>query len=50
MLDMLDCHLSRNGKGPVIMMNQLQSIYNGPFKDSRSHLIRACFPMIAGNV
>ena len=28
-------------------MNQLKSIYNIPFKDSRAHPIRTCFPMIA---
>ena len=30
-------------------MNQLQSIYNSPFKDSRSHPIHTCFPIIASN-
>ena len=36
-------------KGPVIMMNKLKSIYNSPFKDSHSHPIQTCFPMIASN-
>ena len=31
-------------------MNQLKSIYNSPLKDSHSHLIHTCFPMIASNV
>ena len=37
-------------KGPVIIMSQLKSIYNSPFKDSHSHPIQTCFPMIASNV
>ena len=36
-------------KGPVITMHQLNSIYNSPFKDSRSHPIHTCFPIIASN-
>ena len=36
-------------KGPVIIMNQLQSIYNSPFKDSYSHPIHTCFPIIASS-
>ena len=36
-------------KNPVIVMNQLKSIYNSPFKDSHSRPIRTCFPMIASN-
>ena len=36
-------------KGLVIMMNKLKSIYNSPFKDSHSHPIHTCFPMIASN-
>ena len=31
------------------MMNQLKSIYNGPFKDSHSHPIHTCFLIIASN-
>ena len=30
-------------------MHQLKSIYNSPFKDSHSHPIHTCFPMIASN-
>ena len=37
-------------KGPVIIMNQLKSIYNRTFKDSYSYLIHICFPIIASNV
>ena len=34
---MLGCQfLYYDGEGPSIIMNQLKSIYNGPFKDSRS--------------
>ena len=37
---MLDCQFSIHvGKGLVIIMNQLKSIYNSSFKDSLSHLI-----------
>ena len=36
-------------KGPVIITNQLKSIYNSQFKDSHSHPIHTCFPMIASN-
>ena len=36
-------------KGLVIIMNQLRSIYNSPFKDSYSHHIHTCFPIIARN-
>ena len=36
-------------KGPVIIINQLKSIYNSPLKDSYSHPIRTCFPIIASN-
>ena len=36
-------------KGPAIIMNQLQSIYNSPFKVSHSHPIHNCFPIIASN-
>ena len=31
-------------------MNQLKSIYNSLFKDSHSHPIHTCFPIIASNV
>ena len=41
---MLDCDLA--SKGPF---HQLKSSYNSPFKDSYSHLIHACFAMIASN-
>ena len=49
---MLDCPIIciYAGKGPVIITNQLESIYNSPFKDSLSHHIHTCFPMIASNV
>ena len=30
-------------------MNQLKSIYNRSFKDSHSHPIHKCFPIIASN-
>ena len=30
-------------------MNQLKSIYNIPFKDSHSHPVHICFPIIASN-
>ena len=30
-------------------MNQLKSIYNSPFRDSHSHPIHTCFPIIASN-
>ena len=36
-------------KGLAIIMNQLQSIYNSPFKVSHSHPIHNCFPIIASN-
>ena len=31
-------------------MHQLKSIYNSQFKDSHSHPIHPCFPIIASNV
>ena len=34
-------------KALVIIMNQLKSIYISPFKDSHSHPIHICFPVIA---
>ena len=40
-------HASR---GPVIIMHQLKFLYNSPFKNSYSHPIHTCFPMIASNV
>ena len=47
---MFDCQFFiHTNKGPVIMMNKLKSIYNSPFKDSHSHPIHTCFPMIASN-
>ena len=38
------CYITANfcihaSKGPVIIMNQINSIYNGPFKDSHSRPI-----------
>ena len=33
----------------MIIMNQLKSIYNSPFKDSHSHPIHTCFLIIACN-
>ena len=36
-------------KGPVVIMHQLKSLYNSPFKNSYSHPIHTCFPMIASN-
>ena len=30
-------------------MNQTKFIYNSPFKDSYSHPIHTCFPIIASN-
>ena len=35
--------------GPDIIMHQLKSNYNSPFKDSYSHPIYTCFAMIASN-
>ena len=35
------------GKGLVIIITQLKSIYNSLFKDSHSHPIHTCFPIIA---
>ena len=37
-------------KGPVIIMHQLKSFYNSPFKDSYSHPSHTCFAVIASNV
>ena len=37
------------GKGPVIIMNQIKSFYNSLLKDSHSHPIHTCFPIIASN-
>ena len=36
-------------KGPVIIISQSKSIYNSLFKESYSHSIHACFPMVASN-
>ena len=33
----------------MIIINQLISIYDSPFKDSHSHPIHTCFPIIASN-
>ena len=30
-------------------MNQLKPIYNSPLKNSHSHPVHTCFPIIAGN-
>ena len=38
------------GKGQDIIINQLESIYNNQFKDSHSHPIQTCFPIIARNI
>ena len=44
---MLDCQFCIHAsKEPVIIINQLKSIYNSTFKDSHSHLIHTCFPII----
>ena len=45
MLDCQFCNLA--SEGPVIIINQLKSIDNSPFKDSHSHPINTCFPIIA---
>ena len=37
-------------EGPDIIMHQLKSIRNSPFKDSHSHPIHACFPMNASTL
>ena len=37
-------------EGSFIFMHQSKSISNGTFKDSHSHPIHTCFPMIATNV
>ena len=48
---MLDCQFCIHAStGPVIIMNQLKSIYNSSFKDLHSHPIHACFLIIASNV
>ena len=31
-------------------MDQLKSSYNNPFKESYTHSIQTCFPMIASDV
>ena len=36
-------------KGSVIIIHQLKSLYNSSFKNSHSHPIHTCFPMIASN-
>ena len=49
---MLDCqfdiHASKDAA--AIIMNRLKSIYNSLFKDSHSHPIHTCLPIIASNV
>ena len=48
---MFDCELcDLASKGPDIIMYQLKSRCNSPFKDSNSHPIHTCFAMIASNV
>ena len=47
---MLDCQFCFHAsEGPVIIMNELKSIYNSPFKDLHSHPYHTCFPIIASN-
>ena len=47
---MLDCQFfDIASECPDIIMHQLKSIYNSPFKDSYSHPINTCFAMIASN-
>ena len=47
---MLDCQFFIHaGKGPVIIINKLKTIYNSKFKESHSHPIHNCFLMIASN-
>ena len=48
MLDCQFCDLASEGQD--IIMHQLKSLYNSPFKESYSHSIHTCFPMIASNV
>ena len=36
-------------EGPDIIMHQLKSSYNSPFKDSHSYFVHTCFAMIASN-
>ena len=36
-------------KGPVIIMKQLKCLYNSSFKNSYSHRVLTCFPMITSN-
>ena len=36
-------------ESPDIIMHQLKSIYNTPFKGSHSYPIHTCLPTIAGN-
>ena len=48
---MLDCQFCIHAsKGPVIIVNQLKSVYNSPFKDSHSYPIHTCFLRIDSNV
>ena len=47
---MLDCQLCiHTSKGPIIIMIQLKSINNSPFRRSYSLPIHTCFPTIASN-
>ena len=47
---MLDCQFfDLASEGPDIIIDQLKSFYKRPFKDSHSHPIHNCFPMIASN-
>ena len=48
---MLNCNIcDLASEGADIIMHQLKSIYNSPFKDLHSYLIHTCLPMIASNV
>ena len=38
-----------DSEGPAIIMDQLKSIYNSPFKGSYSQPIHTCFPIISSN-
>ena len=47
---MLDCYFCDiDSESPDIIMNQLESIYKSPFKDSLLHPIHTIFAMIASN-
>ena len=47
---MLDHQFLHNAKeGLVILINQLKSIHNSPFRDSHSYPNHTCFSMFARN-